>query len=422
MRMAMPTSGRAGNVENKHDECSQCQGQRHVRRHTSGMGSSGGFPAPLSVATALSQPSKPLDRASRDFFEPRFGMDFSHVRVHDDGAAAASAEAINARAYTAGSHIVLASTADGHGTAGRWLLAHELAHVAQQAGEGGLVRRLCKNTQGPTPPADCAKPDVASTGDSTSWRLSIKIDVEADTPEEVDLGAGNVGHTSVLFTESNGNSYSYGFYSATPVTNPFRTTVPGKVVHPDHAHDPCIDYTESFVLTKAEYDKALKFAQAFCAASPSYDLQSFNCTTFAVRTVEQAGKTLPPVRGKVGSGIVSGVGDNPNTLLENLKDRDVPTRHLTSDTDIRAWVSTHDPLPKPGSSSPALSALPTAEKIRLLNRLLDGYVHDDDVAAFEKLCSAITTASERTTVQAALKDRESELNSSAQRTRIHAAL
>lgn len=66
--------------------------------------------------------------------ESRFGRDFSHVRVHADDHAAASAEAINARAYTVGNDIVF-----GRGeyrpsdTAGQRLLAHELAHTVQQA-------------------------------------------------------------------------------------------------------------------------------------------------------------------------------------------------------------------------------------------------------------------------------------------------
>ena len=65
--------------------------------------------------------------------ESRFGHDFSQIRVHTDASAAASAEAINALAYTAGSHIVF-----GPGrfsptqSDGLHLLAHELTHTIQQ--------------------------------------------------------------------------------------------------------------------------------------------------------------------------------------------------------------------------------------------------------------------------------------------------
>jgi outer membrane protein OmpA-like peptidoglycan-associated protein len=76
-----------------------------------------------------------LSPSERAFFEPRFGQDFSQVRVHTDAQAAASARALNARAYTTGTHVVFASGQHSHETRqGRRLLAHELAHVVQQSG------------------------------------------------------------------------------------------------------------------------------------------------------------------------------------------------------------------------------------------------------------------------------------------------
>ncbi|MEJ2404028.1 MAG: DUF4157 domain-containing protein [Candidatus Thiodiazotropha sp.] len=73
-------------------------------------------------------------KQTRAFFEPRFGHDFSRVRVHHDPAAAASAEEVAAHAYTVGHHVVFNRgqyAPDTHG--GRELLAHELAHVVQQS-------------------------------------------------------------------------------------------------------------------------------------------------------------------------------------------------------------------------------------------------------------------------------------------------
>jgi hypothetical protein len=65
--------------------------------------------------------------------EPRFGYDFSAVRVHTDQSAAESARALGASAYTAGTHVVFGS---GHyspaSLRGKSLMAHELAHVVQQ--------------------------------------------------------------------------------------------------------------------------------------------------------------------------------------------------------------------------------------------------------------------------------------------------
>ena len=75
----------------------------------------------------------PLDRDVREDMEARLGHDFSDVRVHTDGAADASAKAVNAHAYTVGSHIAFQRSAYDTGSqAGRTTLAHELTHVVQQ--------------------------------------------------------------------------------------------------------------------------------------------------------------------------------------------------------------------------------------------------------------------------------------------------
>jgi len=64
----------------------------------------------------------------------RFGHDFSKVRVHIDAQAAESATAVNARAYTVGRDMVFSAGQYAPNTsAGRKLLAHELAHVVQQS-------------------------------------------------------------------------------------------------------------------------------------------------------------------------------------------------------------------------------------------------------------------------------------------------
>ena len=91
--------------------------------------------APPVVNDVLRTPGQPLDAPTRSMMEPRFGEDFSQVRVHTDSRAAESASAVNALAYTVGSHIVF-----GRGqyapqsSPGRNLLAHELTHTVQQAG------------------------------------------------------------------------------------------------------------------------------------------------------------------------------------------------------------------------------------------------------------------------------------------------
>ena len=90
-------------------------------------------PAGPEVVAAVSQGGLPLAADLRSYFEPRFGHDFSRVRVHDNAAAGAAAQSINARAFTLGRDIAFAPGEYAPGTAqGRRLLAHELAHVVQQ--------------------------------------------------------------------------------------------------------------------------------------------------------------------------------------------------------------------------------------------------------------------------------------------------
>jgi hypothetical protein len=114
--------------------------QEHHRLQTKHVGSSdsGQAAAPPIVHEVLASPGQQLDPATRAFVEPRFGHDFSHVRVHTDATAAQSAEAVNALAYTVGRDLVFARGQYAPGTAsGRRLLAHELAHVVQQEGSPG---------------------------------------------------------------------------------------------------------------------------------------------------------------------------------------------------------------------------------------------------------------------------------------------
>jgi uncharacterized protein DUF4157/DNA/RNA non-specific endonuclease len=96
-----------------------------------------GFEAPR-IASA----GRALDPATRRFFEPRFGHDFSRVRVHVDDAAT---DSVLALAFTVGDRIVFAANRYRPDTgAGRRLLAHELTHVIQQsnAGSSGAVHAL----------------------------------------------------------------------------------------------------------------------------------------------------------------------------------------------------------------------------------------------------------------------------------------
>jgi hypothetical protein len=83
--------------------------------------------------TALRGGGQPLPQSERAFFEPRFGADFSQVRVHTDSQANEMASTVNARAFTVEREVVFgAGQYQPDKSEGRRLLAHELTHVVQQ--------------------------------------------------------------------------------------------------------------------------------------------------------------------------------------------------------------------------------------------------------------------------------------------------
>src|SRR5439155_7177527 len=95
-----------------------------------------------SQITSLRGGGQPLPSSVRTFFEPQFRRDFSRVHIHTDSPAAESARAIHARAYTAGRDVVFgAGEYVPHTTEGKRLLAHELAHIAQQDEGSGTIQR-----------------------------------------------------------------------------------------------------------------------------------------------------------------------------------------------------------------------------------------------------------------------------------------
>ncbi len=88
-----------------------------------------------NYVSGLNNGGQPLSAGVRSFYEPRFGYDFSKVRIHNDTAAAQSAQSINALAYTYGNSIVFnIGKYAPQSSVGKRLLGHELVHVMQQGG------------------------------------------------------------------------------------------------------------------------------------------------------------------------------------------------------------------------------------------------------------------------------------------------
>jgi hypothetical protein len=103
---------------------------------------------PAIVHEVLRSPGQPLDAATRAFMEPRFGRDFSTVRVHADANAAKAASSVNARAFAASQSIVFGAGEYAPETeSGGKLLAHELTHVVQGGDVHGAIRRQCSDAE-----------------------------------------------------------------------------------------------------------------------------------------------------------------------------------------------------------------------------------------------------------------------------------
>jgi hypothetical protein len=123
-------------------KCADCEEEEMQRKEsTPGAGPAlGPVGAPLaSRIDSARGAGTPLPETVRADLEPRLGLDFSGVRVHSDGSAAALSRDLGAAAFTVGPDVFFANGRYAPETReGKRLLAHELVHTAQQ---GATPRR-----------------------------------------------------------------------------------------------------------------------------------------------------------------------------------------------------------------------------------------------------------------------------------------
>ena len=126
---------------------------------------------------------RPLDSGTRQEMETKFSADFGDVRIHSDRAAAETALNAGARAIATGNDIAFGPGfyAPASGT-GKRLLAHELAHVIQQKGQGDrMVGDGAAESEARQAGAD------VSAGQAPSVRGAVSAGAQADgmTKEEI---------------------------------------------------------------------------------------------------------------------------------------------------------------------------------------------------------------------------------------------
>jgi len=123
-------------------KCAHCEEEKKAQRKEINGNESTADHTLESYVSNLNGSGQSLSKEVRNFYEPRFGYDFSNVKVHTDSVAAKSAQSINALAYTSGNNIVFnyGNYAPG-ADSGKQLLAHELTHVVQQKDANSRIAR-----------------------------------------------------------------------------------------------------------------------------------------------------------------------------------------------------------------------------------------------------------------------------------------
>jgi outer membrane protein OmpA-like peptidoglycan-associated protein len=164
-------------------------------------------PVPVMAEAAHPKEGEPLPPTLAGELGARFGADFQHVRVHHDAAAARAAQVMGAQAFTRGNDITFApGRYNPASSAGRELLAHELAHVLQQRGAGQTTdaesradhagsavaagRYVSPSALGSAPLGVQTKP-----GDGPAPDVETKPEAETQTKKEGEEGAGRTFQT-----------------------------------------------------------------------------------------------------------------------------------------------------------------------------------------------------------------------------------
>ncbi len=169
--------------------CSKCEEELQREPAVAGSGGPAAEPDLDRQVRPLRHGGRPLSPALRSFFEPRFGRDFSAVRLHTGAEAARAASAINARAFTLGNHIAFGAGEYAPGSfEGRRLLAHELTHTVQQGHAPAL--------SGPGPLPGAAGPAAAPAP------LSAPSTLQRDLLDRIGSGIVSGGEGALELGES----------------------------------------------------------------------------------------------------------------------------------------------------------------------------------------------------------------------------
>ncbi|MGF6930245.1 hypothetical protein QFZ48_005745 [Chitinophaga sp. W2I13] len=134
-------------------KCEACEHEEELTRKEID-GAEVSAPSADMINEVISTGGQPMNNLIQREMSERIGYDFSNVVLHTEDKAAQSAQAVNARAYTVGNHVVFNEQEyNPHSREGQHLLAHELTHVAQQnaAAPATVQRQVAGTPGGPDP-------------------------------------------------------------------------------------------------------------------------------------------------------------------------------------------------------------------------------------------------------------------------------
>ncbi len=196
-------------------KCAHCEDEEKMQRKEMNGNETAADNNLESYVGSLSNAGQYLPNEVRNFYEPKFGYDFSNVKVHTDGTAAKSAQSINALAYTSGNNIVFNNGQYAPGSdSGKRLLGHELTHVVQQ-GKGiatKAIQRLvrtslvtCPAGQNPFS-ADRKAVDLLTNAISL---IDSAVAARPGNPADPNvLSVGNAMHTAFRLNAAIGNNWN----------------------------------------------------------------------------------------------------------------------------------------------------------------------------------------------------------------------
>jgi hypothetical protein len=149
-----------------------------------------------------------MHQRERAYFEPRFGVGFSGVRIHTGSKAQQLARSINAQAFTHGSDIYFgAGKYNPYSAEGRHLMAHELTHTIQQSGTN--ISRQENKKEEKEKPRDKAIKAAGKAAVKTFFKtklgekFKLKLMKFAKTPGGITLaGIGGASALSYMFAKN----------------------------------------------------------------------------------------------------------------------------------------------------------------------------------------------------------------------------